>query len=254
MELKLSGKTVLITGSSRGIGRYIANKFYSQGCNVVLNGLSEVHLSKAISDYSSPSVSGLAADVSDPSQASRLVEFCIEKFDRLDILICNAGSGKSAPAGSETYTDWLRSFHQNFFSTTNCIEAAKGHLAKSRGNVICISSICGQEYIPGAPTTYSVAKSALNFYVKHTSKYLAKLGITINAIQPGNILFPGSTWQSKLIKNPEMVEKMLSNEVPLSKFGQPQEVADLAIWLCSYNESFCTGSIFTIDGGQTRSL
>ena len=254
MDLDLSGKTVLITGSSRGIGRYIADKFYSHGCNVVLNGLSEVTLNKAISEYSSPSVSGLAADVSDPNQASKLIEFCIKTFNQLDILVCNAGSGTSAPPGSENYTDWLRSFHQNFFSTTNCIEAAKGHLSNSRGNIICISSICGQEFIPGAPTTYSVAKSALNFYVKHTSKNLAKLGITINAIQPGNILFPGSTWQSKIIDNPEMVKKMLNNEVPLSKFGQPEEIADLAIWLCSYNESFCTGSIFTLDGGQTRSL
>ncbi|WP_115071187.1 SDR family NAD(P)-dependent oxidoreductase [Synechococcus sp. UW179B] len=254
MDSDLSDKRVLVTGSSRGIGRYIANKFYSHGCKVVLNGLSEVSLNKAVADFSSPNVSGLAADVSDPSQASELIRFCIKKYKQLDILVCNAGSGTSAPPGSETYTDWLRSFHQNFFSATNCIEEAKVHLGHAQGKVICVSSICGHEFIPGAPTTYSVAKSALNSYVKHASMSLSKSGITINAIQPGNILFPGSTWQSKLIDNPQMVNKMLKDNVPLSNFGRPEQIADLVFWLCSYNGSFCTGSIFTLDGGQTRSL
>ena len=105
----------------------------------------------------------------------------------------------------------------------------------------------------GAPVTYSVAKSALNAYVKNISRPLAKLGIRINAVVPGNIIFEGSVWTKKLSENPQDVEKMLKNEVAMQRFGKPQEIANFVVFLCSEKSSFATGSLFVVDGGQTRS-
>ncbi len=105
----------------------------------------------------------------------------------------------------------------------------------------------------GAPITYSVAKAALNSYVKSISKPLAKQGIRINAVAPGNIFFEGSVWEKKLDKNPDYVRKMLEEQVALHRFGRPEEIADFVTFLTSSRCTFATGEIFVIDGGQLRS-
>ena len=133
------------------------------------------------------------------------------------------------------------------------VEATKDALADTRGVVVCISSICGQEVIPGAPLTYSSAKAALNSYVRGVARPLGKLGVRINAVSPGNIIFDGSIWQSKSLHDPDSVEHMLATEVALSKLGTPHEIANLTLWLASSAASFCTGSIFVADGGQVHS-
>ena len=138
-------------------------------------------------------------------------------------------------------------------ASPNAVEAARPFLAETRGNIVCISSICGQEIIPGAPVTYSAAKAALNAYVKAISRPLGEEGIRINAVAPGNILFEASVWDKKMKQDPKAVEKMLSDDVPLSRLGSPEEVAALVVFLASSDADFITGSIFSIDGGQTHS-
>lgn len=131
------------------------------------------------------------------------------------------------------------------------VENSQSILQKSKGTIICISSICGNQVISGAPITYSVAKAALNFYVKSISKVLANKNIRINAISPGNIMFNGSVWDSKFKKNKKAILKMIENNVPLRKFGSPSDIANLSVWLASDQADFITGSIFVVDGGQT---
>ena len=138
----------------------------------------------------------------------------------------------------------------NLWSTTNVVNASREALSVSKGVIVCISSICGIEVVPGAPITYSAAKAALNAYVKCISRPLGQDGIRINAIAPGNILFEGSTWQDKVNNNPSFVKEFLANNVSLSKFGTPSDIASLSLWLASPSASFCTGSIFVADGGQ----
>lgn len=133
------------------------------------------------------------------------------------------------------------------------VEVCRHALAKTNGAIICISSICGQEVVPGAPITYSAAKAALNAYVRCSARPLGKLGIRINAISPGNILFEGSVWDRKLNEDSKSVEDFLKRDVALAKLGVPQDVANLALWLASPVASFTTGGIFVTDGGQVRS-
>ena len=250
MDCDFKNKVILVTGSSSGIGFGIAEAFKKKGATIVLNSRHENTLIKAQEDLGG--VCGIVADVTEPSQAKFLIEEVIRQFGQLDSLVCNVGSGRSVPPGMEDYDEWQRVFSTNLWSATNMVEVSKQHLEKVKGNIICISSICGSEVIPGAPTTYSVAKAALNGYVKSTSRALGKLGIRINAVSPGNILFEDSIWNKKIKENKEEVMSMLDKEVPIMQLGDIQDIGELCCYLSSSYAKFITGSVCVADGGQTR--
>lgn len=250
MDLQLNGKVALVTGSSKGIGNAIAKSLCDEGCNVVLNGRKKNQLTAAAKNFINTSV--FVADVTNPNDCKSLIKHTIETWGKLDILVCNVGCGSSVPPGHETVSEWKRIFDINFFSTTNMIAAAESELRKTNGSILCISSIAGLEVF-GAPITYSVAKSALNSYVKNISKPLAKSGIRINALAPGNIFFKGSVWEKKIAENRTKVNKMLKEHVALQRFGKPEEIAYFASFLVSPRCMFATGSVYVLDGGQLRS-
>jgi len=120
------------------------------------------------------------------------------------------------------------------------------------GAIVCISSICGIETL-GAPVAYSAAKAGLNAYVSGMARPLAARNIRINAVAPGNILFPGGGWESKLQEDRAAVEAMLKREVAMGRFGKPEEIADAVLFLASCKASFITGTVLVADGGQIRS-
>jgi 3-oxoacyl-[acyl-carrier protein] reductase len=251
MQLDLAGKKALVTGSSRGIGRAIAEVLHGEGCRVVLNGRNVDDL--ALTSAKLPGTMLVAGDVTQPNEARRVVADAVGLLGGLDILICNVGSGRSVPPGDETYDEWQRVFALNLWSTTNTVESAFEALAASRGVIVCVSSICGLEVVTGAPVTYSAAKSALHAYVRGIARPLGKQGIRINAVAPGNILFDGSVWSRKLAEDAAAVKIMLEREVPLASLGRPRDVADLAVYLASPRAGFATGGIWALDGGQIHS-
>ena len=142
-------------------------------------------------------------------------------------------------------------FNQNFFTAANAIEFSKKKLLQRKGSIICISSICGNELVKGAPITYSTAKAALNFYLKSLSHYMSYKGVKINIISPGNIFFKGSVWHKKMKKNKKQTEKLIKKIVPLNTFGKVEDISSMVSYLVSENSRFITGSNFVIDGGQT---
>jgi 3-oxoacyl-[acyl-carrier protein] reductase len=251
MELDLAGRKALVTGSSRGIGRAIAEVLHAEGCYVAINARGAADL--AIVATKLPGAVIVVGDVSKPVDATRVVTEAIAACGGLDIVVCNVGSGRSVPPGSETHEEWQRVFALNLWSTTNVVEAAREALQVSRGTVVCVSSICGLEVIPGAPITYSAAKAALHAYIRGIARPLGKHGIRINAVAPGNILVEGSFWSRNLTSDSEGVQVMLERNVALARLGAPHEIADLVAYLASPRAGFATGGVWTLDGGQVHS-
>ncbi|MGY3503157.1 SDR family NAD(P)-dependent oxidoreductase [Bradyrhizobium sp. USDA 4471] len=253
MKLELDDRVALVTGASRGIGLAIAAGLATEGARVALAARGADALNAAgaaVGAHNSVHV----ADVTDPTAAAALVQDVQKQWGRLDILVCNVGSGASVPPGKETAPEWSRVMDLNFFATTNMIEAARPLMARGSGDraIVCISSIAGMAAL-GAPVTYYAAKAALNATVRGLARPLAQEGIRINAVAPGNILSSDGTWARKIAENKQAVDDMLQREVALRRLGKPEEIADLVAFLVSPRAAFITGSVMVADGGQLRS-
>jgi 3-oxoacyl-[acyl-carrier protein] reductase len=132
-------------------------------------------------------------------------------------------------------------------------QAAIPYLQRRGGSILFIGSIVGVE-ATAAPLPYSAAKAALANYSKNLSRAVAEYGIRVNCLAPGNVLFPGGSWERHLNERREEVEDMISREVPQKRFGTPEEIAEFAAYLVSPRAGFATGGCYVIDGGQTRRI
>lgn len=243
-------KIALVTGSSRGIGKYIALKLASENYHVVLTARNETELKNTANEIINKNqhCSYIVCDMqTDSGLNAALTE--IEKFGRLDVLVTNIGSGKTHNEISVDIAEWKRVFDINFFSVVSAINTFLPLLKKTKGQIVCISSIAGIEKI-SAPISYSVAKAAVISLVKQMMRPLSEQGVRINSISPGNVWIEGGSWDNKLKTDPERVNGIIQNAVALKKFVQPEEIAN-AVWFTISNPSV-TGQNITIDAGQTR--
>lgn len=252
MKLDIDGRVALVVGASRGIGFAIAETLAAEGAKIAMaaRGLDGV---KSAAEKIGGGASFHAADVTNPTAALSLVSDVEKQRGKIDILVCNVGSGASVPPGMETAAEWSRVMNLNLFATTNMIEAARPLMRRSSGDraIVCVSSICGLAAL-GAPVTYSAAKAALNATVRGLARPLAPEGIRINAVAPGNILSADGTWARKIAENKSAVDEMLARDVPMRRLGKPEEIADIVAFLASPRAAFITGTVIVADGGQLR--
>lgn len=241
-------KTVFISASSSGIGYHLAKEYKSIGYNVIINGKNLSKLKKA--SVSLDECSYFLGDLTDKNKIKVIIKKIKKKYKYIDVLICNLGSSNF----KKNNDNFKHALKYNFFSTTNLIDYSKTILKKNVSKIICISSICGVEHINGAPMGYSIAKSALNFYIKLISKELVNKNITINGIVPGNIIFEGSTWDLKIKQNLIKTKKYIKDNVPANIFGTPKDIFEVCKMISQNKSKFITGSLFKLDGGQTKSL
>lgn len=259
MELNVNSLKTLVTGSSRGIGKAIASAFLQEGASVALSGRDQQQLGKAFNDLNKNTSSGqqllqYPCDFTSEVSVGNLATELERNWGYLDILVCNVGSGRSVPPLSEDSVEWHRMLDINLFTSVITIQHMLPLIKKSTGgSIVMIASICGVEAL-GAPVAYSAAKSAVIAYVANLSKPLGKLNIRINAVSPGNIIFPGSIWEEKKNADPVAVKNILENEVALRRLGLAEGIADAVVFLASPKAGFITGANLVIDGGQTRSI
>ena len=236
-------KTILITGASLGIGAACAKRFAKEGYNVVVNYNSSENEAKALEkEYTN--VVALKADVAKEEEAKALVEEAVKRFNKIDVLVNNAGVALESKLFTDTSRDdWNKIFNINVFGMFNVTKAAVPHMVHEKsGAIINISSIWG---VTGASceVVYSASKGAVNSFTKALSKELAPSNIRVNAIAPGVI----DTKMNAFLSNDE--KKALEEEIPLGRFGNPSEIASAVYFLASEDSSYITGQIITADGG-----
>jgi len=242
-RLNKNKTNIIISGGSKGLGKDLVNRFLSKGCNVI-------NLSRRNKNKSDKQLSNYNVNLSSEKKTFQTVKKIKKKYDSINLIICCVGSGKSVPIGKENKKSWDQSFSTNLFTATNLIESYLSVYKYKRTKIILISSIAGSKIID-APITYSVAKSALNFYGKMKSKNLAKYKINLNIISPGNILQRNNIWHKKLKRNNRLIKKYLKKNVPLNSFCNTKQIYDLCFYLLSESGNNITGSNFVIDGGQS---
>lgn len=252
MNLELKNKTVIVVGGSKGIGLSISKAFLKENAIVhIISRNKNSEIDKLIHD-TEKNVFHYCCDVVNLKEFIRIKNEIVDISSNIDVVISNVGNGKGSQNPIPSKKEWDFLWQTNFKSSFNSAKVFIPELKKSNGNLIFVSSIAGIQSI-GAPIAYSTSKSALISFSKDLSIKLAPK-IRVNVIAPGNIFFEDGSWDKKLKDNPEQVKKMLLEKVPLNRFGKPEEIADLILFISSARAQFITGSCFVIDGGQTNNL
>ncbi len=252
-RFNLMGRTAMITGGSRGLGRAMAQALGEAGADLLLIGREEAALETAARELALLGrwVGTLVADVGTPEGATAACEEVLGIGRPIDILVNNVG-GRRSDVATEDFplADWQRLFDLNLTSALVCCQKiGKPMLERGRGSIINITSIAGSVAIKGIRGRhYETAKAALEALTKSLAADWAPLGVRVNAIAPGGFLTePNKKWYSE---KPELRETFES-QIPMGRLGDPSEIGPVAVFLASDASSYVTGATLVVDGGYT---
>ena len=259
MDLGLRDKVAVVTGGSKGIGRAIVLELANEGCKVAFSARGEAALRQTEKEAAQHApqraqrvVLGVQADMTQPADIERVIDGAATAFGGIDILVNNVGGSRGGQTWDTSDDDWNVALDLNLFAA---IRASRQAIPLMRqrggGRIINISSIYGRE--AGGPMTYNVVKAGMNSWSKSLARQLAQDGILVNVVAPGSILFPGGSWERRQQDNPEFIANFVRTEMPLGRFGHPEEVAAMVAFLASQRASLMTGACINVDGCQSRS-
>jgi 3-oxoacyl-[acyl-carrier protein] reductase len=255
MDLGLSGKVAIVTGSSRGLGLAAATALAEEGASVVLCARGEDTLKTAAegihAKVATARLATIAADVSSEAGAKRIVDTAIDRFGRIDVLVNNVGTAKGADLESTTDTDWQEAMEQTLYPAVRMSRLAVPHMrAQGGGAIVIVSSIFGRE--AGGRMTYNAVKAAEISLTKSLAQQLAKHQIRVVSVAPGSIMFEGGSWWKRQQSDPEGIAKFVKQELPFGRFGRPEEVGAAIAFLASPKASWISGTTVVVDGCQSR--
>jgi 3-oxoacyl-[acyl-carrier protein] reductase len=260
MDLGLSGKTALITGGSHGIGRSIAFALAKEGCSVAICARNIERVNTVVGELRSLGTDavGVQSDVTNPDDIARVVAEIDRKWGTLHILINNVGGGGRWGKPCVVETDdqiWWEVYSKNAMAAVRFTKMAIPYMRKQKwGRVVTITSVYGRE--GGGRPWFNMAKTAQTSLMKTLALNhdLVRDGITFNSVAPGAIAIPGTGWDEERLKDPVAFDKMVRENYPLGRFGTPEEVADLVVFLCSERASLVNGASVAVDGAESRSF
>lgn len=250
MDLQLTGKRVLVTGGTRGIGRAIVETFLDEGATVGFCARDPKEVSSTEEELATRgTVAGTVTDVGDGPALAAWVEKSAEAFGGLDIVVANV----SALAIPDSEENWAASLNVDLMGTVRLVNTAMPHLERSDAPaIVAISSVSGRE-ADFASGPYGTAKTAIIGYIQGLALQLAGKGIRANTVSPGNTFFEGGVWDDIRQNNTELYDMALGLN-PTGRMGTPAEMAAAVVFLASPRSSFTSGTNLVVDGALTRGI
>jgi 3-oxoacyl-[acyl-carrier protein] reductase len=268
MNLGIAGRVAIISGGSKGIGRCTGLTLAEEGCYIAFSGRSLESLEKTRREFEAafgkevpafkpqpdlPLAFPFQGDMNNPTNVTRFVEQVHATYGRIDIAVNNVGGSFGGGGFAQSSEDqWRKVFEINLFASYNLSKAVVPYMqAHNWGRIINVGSVWGRE--GGGGSAYNAAKAAEISLAKSMATDLARYGILVNSVAPGSTIFPGGSWARKVESDPEGMEEFVKQEMPLGRFGTPEEVANVIAFLASERASLVTGACWSVDGSQGRS-
>jgi len=248
MAGRLEGRTAIVTGGGRGIGEGISKVFAAEGAKVLIATRTLSRGKRVAKEIrkAGGEAEAIAIDVSKVAEVEAMVEEARKRLGRIDILAHNAGIFPSSPIVKMSEAEWDDVIDTNLKSLFLCLRATLPHMIRRRyGRVVVTSSISGPRVGMPGWTHYTASKGGINGYIKSAALEVAKKGITINAVEPGNIRIrkPGSAEAKRH-------EATMAPAIPMGYLGEPEDIAWAALYLASDEARYVTGQTIVVDGGQ----
>ena len=259
MQLDLTDKIAIVTGSSRGLGLASARALVQEGCRVTMCARGAERLDAAAADLRASAGPGgdsrvlaVAADLASADGPARVVARTVETFGGVDILVNNVGLGRGASITDTSDAEWHEAFDQTFFPAIRASRLAVPEMRRRGGGaIVMIASIWGRE--SGGRMTYNAVKAAEISLAKSMAQQLARDNIRVNSVAPGSILFEGGSWHRRQQEDPAGIADFVRRELPFGRFGRPEEVGAVVAFLVSPRASWISGASVPVDGCQSRS-
>ena len=249
MDLQLKDKVALITGSTKGIGRAIAETLADEGSHIGVCARNEAEVEETVLALTAKGVKafGSVVDVTNAGSLEAWVKKCAETLGGIDIFVPNvsAGGADSSEAG------WRANFEADMLATWRGVELTTPHLSESgNGAIVVISTTAAVEAFAG-PSPYGAIKAGLLNYASNLSQALASSNIRVNSVSPGPIFFEGGAWEQIKTHMTDFYDATIAN-IPMGRMGTNYEIADTVAFLASPRSSFTTGTNVVVDGGFTK--
>ncbi len=250
MDLKIKGKKALVTGGSRGLGRSTAAHLVQEGVRVAIVSRNESDIRFFLEEHGDEHL-GLVYDLMPADNPAKMIKEVQDKMGSPDIVVHNVGGALDITDPFCNLEDWRKIYRLNIEIAIEINLLLLPEMQKQKwGRVVHISSIAALENQGTVP--YCSIKAALTAYTRSIGRFVSADGVNVSAVLPGAVFTEGGYWDKTSKERPEHVEKYLKERMAIKRFGTPEEIASIVMFLCSEHASFVVGSAFTVDGGQGK--